>query len=333
MRSRLVLTSPALLAALITALSLASIRAIPNAGGAIRNHSERAIPASLPSPQLTLAPGGRETPTGKSDHSMTTGPETRGTRFHPVPGAPRVSDPQESAARAGLSPGRASPRVEDVETVETGVAERSSHRAEPPLPSLQDTLADPLELLPKGKRDGNVEPTGTLPPEQKEPEQVTGYGNRVGSSTPAMDPRGGPPLPPVSSGKAIVVDQTAQMLYAYEDGVLIRAMPVSTGVQMYYTPAFSGYVGYYVGTLYSEGLWADNAWYITKARGNIYIHSVPYTFSETGEKIFQGLEFLGVSPSSHGCIRLHPDDAQWLTDWNPEGAFILITPPDFKRQE
>lgn len=333
MRSRLVLTSPALLVALIAALSLTPIRAIPNADGAIRNHSERTIPASLPSPPPTPAPEGREAPTRESDYSMTTGPETRGTRFHPVPFAPRVSDLQESAARAGLPPGRASPQVEDVETVETGVAGRSSHRAESPLPSIQDTLADPLELLPKGKRDGNVEPTGTLPPEQRRPEQVTGGGNGIPSSTSAADPRGGPPLPPVSSGKGIVVDQNAQMLYAYEDGVLIRAMPVSTGILTYYTPAFSGYVGYYVGTLYSEGLWADNAWYITKARGNIYIHSVPYTFSETGEKIFQGLEFLGVSPSSHGCIRLHPDDAQWLTDWNPKGAFILITPPDFKRRE
>lgn len=63
------------------------------------------------------------------------------------------------------------------------------------------------------------------------------------------------------------------------------------------------------------------------AGGNIYIHGAPYTLSD-GAKAYAGLESLGVRPSSHGCIRLHPADAEWLTAWDPRGVPILITPLD-----
>lgn len=116
------------------------------------------------------------------------------------------------------------------------------------------------------------------------------------------------------------------MLRVYEDGVEIRTLPASTGQVPYYTPAFTGRVRYYVGTFYSFGLWADDAWYVFMASGEIFIHSLPYTKSGD-EKIYEGAEHLGVRPSSHGCVRLHPDDAAWLTAWGPGGAPIVITPP------
>lgn len=133
------------------------------------------------------------------------------------------------------------------------------------------------------------------------------------------------------AGKALVVDQVAQLMHVYEDGVEIRTLPVSTGVPPLYTPAFHGRVGRYATTIYSHGQWADNAWYVLTAGGNIYIHSSPYRVVE-GTRVYQGLEFLGVQPSSHGCIRLHPADAEWLTAWNPEGVLIVIRPPDLTRE-
>jgi len=135
-------------------------------------------------------------------------------------------------------------------------------------------------------------------------------------------------MPPTSKGKSLVVDQTVQMLYVYEDGVVVRAIPVSTGLRMSYTPPFVGYVGHYVKTMYGFGSLADHAWYLTKATGNIYIHGAPYKEVE-GQKVYEGLEFLGVKPSSHGCIRIHPDDAEWLYNWDPSGVPILVMPPDF----
>jgi lipoprotein-anchoring transpeptidase ErfK/SrfK len=137
--------------------------------------------------------------------------------------------------------------------------------------------------------------------------------------------------PPALVGKALVVDQDAQVLRIYEEGIEIRTLPASTGVPPLYTPAFSGYVGHYVSTIYGYGGWADSAWYVFTAGGNIYVHSAPYGLS--GDvKVYEGLEFLGKRPSSHGCIRLHPADAEWFTTWNPQGVPILITPLDLSKE-
>jgi len=135
---------------------------------------------------------------------------------------------------------------------------------------------------------------------------------------------------PTVAGKSLAVNQFAQMLYVYEDGIQIRAIPVSTGVRMSYTPAFRGQVGRYVNTFYSFGSFIEHAWYLTRATGNIYIHGAPYTLSE-GQKVYDGLEFLGVKPVSHGCIRVHPADAEWLAQWNPTGVPIVVTAPDFSK--
>jgi hypothetical protein len=145
------------------------------------------------------------------------------------------------------------------------------------------------------------------------------------TSTPTPWPTG-TVHPPDMVGKALVVDQEWQVLRIYEDGVEIRTLPASTGQAPYYTPAYVGRVRYYVGTFYSFGMWVDDAWYIFMGEGEIMIHSLPYVKSGE-EKIYEGQEYLGVRPSSHGCIRIHPDDAAWLTAWNPAGAPIVITPP------
>ncbi|HEY73978.1 MAG TPA: L,D-transpeptidase [Thermoflexia bacterium] len=137
--------------------------------------------------------------------------------------------------------------------------------------------------------------------------------------------------PPATVGKALVVDQEAQMLRVYENGVEIRALPASTGIPPLHTPAFLGHIGRYASTIYGYGELADNAWYVLTARGNIYIHGAPYTLSE-GIKVYKEIESLGVRPSSHGCIRLYPADAEWLTAWDPQSAPILITPLDLSKE-
>lgn len=137
--------------------------------------------------------------------------------------------------------------------------------------------------------------------------------------------------PPSLVGKALVVDQEAQVLRVYEDAVQIRVFPASSGVPPLYTPAYVGHVGHYVSTIYGYGSLADDAWYIFTASGNIYIHSLPYTLS--GDvKLYEGAKSLGVRPSSHGCIRLDPDNAEWLTQWDPRGVPILITPLDLSKE-
>lgn len=133
--------------------------------------------------------------------------------------------------------------------------------------------------------------------------------------------------PPSLEGKAIVVDQSLQVMALFEDGVEIRRMLVSTGRPTYttYTLPWNGYVGEYVGTFLSyTGGKADNAWFLYQASGAIMIHGSPY-YEIDGVKEYYELDALGNYPASAGCIRLHPDDAQWFTDWGPLNAAIRIT--------
>lgn len=157
------------------------------------------------------------------------------------------------------------------------------------------------------------------------------------TSTPTVTPTSTPtrtatptptPLPTKArGGKAVIIDQAIQMMYVYEDGALVRTIPVSTGrpEKDMMTPGWEGRIGYYVGTFSSFGTTQDEAWYLFQSDGGILIHGAPYLLEE-GVKVYQELEALGKYPSSHGCIRLPPEDAVWFTKWGPEGAYILITP-------
>jgi lipoprotein-anchoring transpeptidase ErfK/SrfK len=149
----------------------------------------------------------------------------------------------------------------------------------------------------------------------------------VPTLTPTPSPTLHPP-PPLSDeqGRCIVINQNEQLMFVFENGVQIKAIPVSTGKPDLdnCTPAWRGWVGSYWGTFYNLNAYADDAWYLFKARASILIHGAPYIYRNE-RKVYQDLEALGNYPSSHGCIRLHPDDARWFTAWGPKGVPIIIT--------
>lgn len=126
----------------------------------------------------------------------------------------------------------------------------------------------------------------------------------------------------------ILIDQNTQTMFVYENGVKIRTIPVSTGrpeqVETM-TPAWEGNVGRFVGTFFSFGTWADEAWYLFDHYGSMLIHSAPY-LKQDGQKVYQELDALGVRPASHGCIRLPPEEATWFSNWGPQGAHVIIDP-------
>ncbi len=163
----------------------------------------------------------------------------------------------------------------------------------------------------------------------------------IPTPSPAVEPAAPVPTPTYSSpaavevpkaGRAILVDQDQQYMYIFEDGVEIRAIPCSTGDPANHgTRAWRGVVGEYVGTFYSYGTYADYAWYLFDDHGRIMIHGAPYIFDENGQRVYLELDALGRYPVSHGCIRIHPDEARWLTFWNPKGVPIIITPWTGKR--
>lgn len=154
------------------------------------------------------------------------------------------------------------------------------------------------------------------------------------SSTPTLAPtRTREPLPAPRGPefyykRLIVIDQDRQTMYVYQNGVMIRAIPVSTGSPAQVetqTPAWEGNVGKYVGTFFAFGTYADDAWYLFEHYGAMLIHGAPY-IKQDGKKVYQELDALGVRPVSHGCIRLPPEEARWFTAWGPQGAHVIIKP-------
>ena len=126
----------------------------------------------------------------------------------------------------------------------------------------------------------------------------------------------------------IFVDQGTQHMYVFSHGQLERLVPCSTGLPDgdKYTPAWTGEVGQYWGTFFAFDVYADEAWYLYKSDGSILVHSLPYVW-ENGYKVYLDRDALGVRPASHGCIRISPEDAEWLTQWNPEGVLMAVSDP------
>jgi len=131
----------------------------------------------------------------------------------------------------------------------------------------------------------------------------------------------------------IYVDQTSQHVFVFEQGTLVRDIPCSTGIPDpdKYTPGWSGEVGEYWGTFFAYEVYVDEAWYLFKSDGSILVHSLPYTLTN-GAKVYQDQDALGVRPASHGCIRISPQDAAWLTAWRPEGVPMTISDPCLGKQ-
>lgn len=171
--------------------------------------------------------------------------------------------------------------------------------------------------------------TPTVASEPTQPAESPSAGGAVASAAPAANPSpyGFDTHP--EEPRFIYVDQATQRLYIFEHGELLREIPCSTGLPESdkYTPAASGRVGDYWPTFTSFGVEADDAWYLFRSSGNILIHSLPYLRDEEGNKLYQDGDMLGVRPSSHGCIRIAPEDARWLTDYNPRGALFEVTEP------
>jgi len=131
------------------------------------------------------------------------------------------------------------------------------------------------------------------------------------------------------TGDYIIVDQDAQKMFVVDKGKLLRTVDVTTGdpAQGWETPAWFGLVGEYWGTFQGAGgVMADDGWWLFQRSGNFLIHGLPYTLDENGQKQYAGMDDLGAAPASHGCIRLHPEDASWFTQWHPQGKPIIILP-------
>ncbi len=119
--------------------------------------------------------------------------------------------------------------------------------------------------------------------------------------------------PTLWGGKQIVVDLSDQMIYAFENGILMNSSLVSTGTAAYPTVQgdFSIYVKYESTTMSGPGY---------------YLPGVPYTMY-----FYRGYGVHGTywhnnfgTPMSHGCVNLPTDVARWFFYWAPVGTPVHV---------
>lgn len=119
--------------------------------------------------------------------------------------------------------------------------------------------------------------------------------------------------PTITTGKQVVVDLSDQRVYAYEDGVLLRNVLVSTG-----TAAFPTVQGNYKVYLKYESQ--------TMSGPGYNLPGVPYVLY-----FYKGYSLHGTywhnnfgTPMSHGCVNMPTPEAQWLFNWAPIGTPVRV---------
>jgi lipoprotein-anchoring transpeptidase ErfK/SrfK len=110
-------------------------------------------------------------------------------------------------------------------------------------------------------------------------------------------------------GKSIVCSIADQRVYFLENDVVVNILRCSTGAGG--TPTGSYHIMDHRGTVSGCNYWMD--WL-----PNYGMHAWPSYLGEYEEN-------LGVTPRSHGCIRLHPLEASWAYNWTPDGTPLTVT--------
>ncbi|MFW5772080.1 MAG: L,D-transpeptidase family protein [Phototrophicaceae bacterium] len=121
------------------------------------------------------------------------------------------------------------------------------------------------------------------------------------------------PPPPEAVGRSILVDTTAQRIYAYEDGQLVRSHLVSTGRPE--TPTVKGDYRVYI-KLRTDDMSGDD----------YFLPDVPYTMY-----FYQGYAIHGTywhnsfgRVMSHGCVNLPIDEAEWFYNFASVGTLVRV---------
>lgn len=123
------------------------------------------------------------------------------------------------------------------------------------------------------------------------------------------------PPPTIFVGKQIIVKLSAQMVFVYENGVLLRTFIVSTGMTHYET------------RLGEYQIWIKLPEDHMTGPGYDLPH-VPWVMYFDEGRGFHGKTWNHIygRPSSHGCVNMTVDDSKWLYDWAEVGTDVLVIP-------
>jgi lipoprotein-anchoring transpeptidase ErfK/SrfK len=121
--------------------------------------------------------------------------------------------------------------------------------------------------------------------------------------------------------KLIEVNVVSKQMYLYDSGQLTRSYPISAGAPSTPTPIgqFKVYSKFAVQDM--KGFNADGSKYLQP-----HVHWINY-FLPGGYAVhgnyWRPLSAFGAINSSHGCVSLPDDEAEWVYDWTPIGTTVV----------
>lgn len=137
-----------------------------------------------------------------------------------------------------------------------------------------------------------------------------------------VDPQSDPPEG-VQGERWIDVNLYEQTLAVYEEGQLIFATLIASGIEPFWTrPGLFQIYKKLTSTTMSGSFEADRSDYY-------YLEDVPWTMYYDQSRALHGAYWaplLGY-PQSHGCVNLSIGDAKWLYDWAIDGERVYVYDP------
>jgi LysM repeat protein len=141
---------------------------------------------------------------------------------------------------------------------------------------------------------------------------VTIAANTTTAAASSDSPPGPLSVDPLAS-KQIVVVLHEERFYAYENGVLVRDVLVSTGLPM--TPTVTGtfhiYVKYPAQLMVGPDYYLPNVPWVSYFYEGYALHGT-YWHHNWGHEM------------SHGCVNMPTDEAKWVYDWAPVGTTVTV---------
>jgi hypothetical protein len=143
-------------------------------------------------------------------------------------------------------------------------------------------------------------------------------GRYIGKATPTSDPP-----PGVENGRWIEVNLFEQTLSVYDQGKLVYATLVATGVDPSFTkPGLFQIQEKLDSTIMSGAFEADHSDYY-------YLEDVPWTMYYDHARALHGAYWRTAFgyPQSHGCVNLSLADSHWLFNWANVGDWVYVWDP------
>jgi lipoprotein-anchoring transpeptidase ErfK/SrfK len=120
--------------------------------------------------------------------------------------------------------------------------------------------------------------------------------------------------------KWIEVNLTDKKLYAYEQNNLVKTFLVSAGAPA--TPTVTGQYKIY-SKVATQDMWGYNANGTMYNQPNVQWINYFYGSYAIHGNYWRPLSWFGSVNSSHGCVGLTNDDAEWIYDWAPIGTVVV----------